>query len=332
MSQHDMVLDNAAGAAYRADNNDALQALASTSKGSSRPSTAYAGQHWVDEDTPSSTVWTENVYDGVGDIPAARIDTTNDRCIPYNAAHGQCRLTKSGSNLLLSPVGGNVLIINGAPEVIPSAGVTLAPTALSSNTTYFIYAYMNSGTLTLEASTTGHATDTTTGVEIKSGDATRTLVGMARIIAGPAWADTAAQRFVLSYFNRRTLQGRSAFTANRATTSSSYAEINSEIRSEFLTWADEAVDITACGGLGISSAQVFATSIGIDDATAEDTYCTGQAFTASATCGFANTLQTTLSEGYHYATLLGQIGGGATATFHGGSAGGRSTVGTVVRG
>lgn len=76
MSQNDFNLANDTGANYRADANSALQALASTSKGPSAPSTAYTGQLWLDDDTPSATSWTLNIYDGVGWIALGIIDTT----------------------------------------------------------------------------------------------------------------------------------------------------------------------------------------------------------------------------------------------------------------
>lgn len=51
MSQNDLSIANQAGAAFRADLNNALQALASISSGSSAPSTTYAYQWWVDTTT-----------------------------------------------------------------------------------------------------------------------------------------------------------------------------------------------------------------------------------------------------------------------------------------
>lgn len=92
---------------------------------------------------------------------------------------GECKLTFSGSNLLLSPYNGNRIVVNDALYAIPSAGIILAATGATANTTYYVYVYDNAGTLTLERSTTGHATDSNNGIEIKSGDATRVLVGMA---------------------------------------------------------------------------------------------------------------------------------------------------------
>ena len=48
MSQHSFSISNEAGAAFRADVNSALQALASCSRGATAPSTTYAGQVWDD--------------------------------------------------------------------------------------------------------------------------------------------------------------------------------------------------------------------------------------------------------------------------------------------
>ncbi|MCA3184633.1 phage tail protein [Cupriavidus sp.] len=48
MSQHDMDVANQAGAAFRADMNDALKALASVSSGASAPATTFPCQLWAD--------------------------------------------------------------------------------------------------------------------------------------------------------------------------------------------------------------------------------------------------------------------------------------------
>lgn len=248
----------------------------------------------------------------------------------------QCRLTKSGANLLLSPVNGNKLTINSAIETIPDAGVTLAATSLSVGTTYFIYAFMSAGTMTLEASTTGHATQAGTGVEIKSGDGTRTLVGMARVITGPAWADTATQRFVLSWFNRRVKHGLNAFAADRTTTSTTDVELSSSERVEFLTWADEAVPAFVSGTMKQSAAnpaQIY-TKLGLDDATPEEGYARLDPATepnSIVPIGISTGLS--MAEGYHYITVVGRVASSGTGTWHGGgTAGERTTLGAFVRG
>lgn len=83
MSQHDFVIDNAPGATVRNDLNNALQAQASTSKGNSRPSTPYAGQLWVDDNTPSGTVWSLYMYDGSDDIKLGEFDSTANNFMPF---------------------------------------------------------------------------------------------------------------------------------------------------------------------------------------------------------------------------------------------------------
>lgn len=229
--------------------------------------------------------------------------------------HGQCRLAKSGANLVLSPFNGNKLIINGTVQAIPAAGVSLAAPA-TSGTLYYIYAYMNGATMTLEASTTGHATDSTTGVEIKSGDATRTLVGMARTVSS-AWVDTNAQRFVESWFNRQVRYAINTFTADRSTTSASFVELNSEIRAEWVSFNTQVrVDNSAIVRLNSGSAQVMNAGIGIDDAVVEVGYMTVKANTAGATehQNMSNFTTPTVAEGYHYATMVAAISAGGTLT------------------
>jgi hypothetical protein len=77
---------------------------------------------------------------------------------------GQCRLVATSSTVLtLTPVDGQFIKIAGAIYSIPSAGVTLSNSGLSSSTRYYIYANISGGNVTLSASTTGYATDTTAG-------------------------------------------------------------------------------------------------------------------------------------------------------------------------
>jgi hypothetical protein len=231
--------------------------------------------------------------------------------------HGRCRLALSGSNLVLSPYAGNQLVINGSVSVIPDAGVSLAPTGLAAGTFYYIYAFMNAGTMTLEASTTGHSTQAGTGVEIKTGDATRTLVGAAYTDAGPAWADTDTKRWVLSWFNRRTRSGSSAFTALRSTTSTTNAEISAEIRCNYISWADEDAIAFFWGYEQSSVPALVATFIAID-ATLGVLSAVAISNTAGNTLG--NASQTARITGQaeaatHFVTVAGNTQTGVTASW-----------------
>lgn len=85
MSQTDMTVANDTGSNVRTDLQNHLQALASTSKGNSAPSTIYAGQQWIDDNTPSGTIWTMNVYDGSQSIGLWYIDTSTNVAYPVSA-------------------------------------------------------------------------------------------------------------------------------------------------------------------------------------------------------------------------------------------------------
>ena len=112
------------------------------------------------------------------------------------ASFGECQLVVDGSNLRLNPKDGNVLSINGVDYTIPSGGVSLSASGASASTTYNIYAYMSSGTMTLERSATATAVDAATGMTIKNGDPTRTFVGTGRTNGSSAWV------LAISQFNR----------------------------------------------------------------------------------------------------------------------------------
>jgi len=236
---------------------------------------------------------------------------------------GECQLIKSGDNLVLLPYNGNRIGINGVLYTIPSSGISLSPSAFTIGQVYYIYIYNNSGTLTLEGSQTNHATDMTTGYEIKSGDATRSLVGMAGVIDSggsiKAWVDSSSKRFVLSWFNQRTKvawgdQGGS-------TSSSSYVEINSSNRAEFLVWANTAAKWLAAGYMyNNTTAADVDVSLGLNSASVASRTSQGRWKTSSANYPetFAvNGYSDSLSElTFYYVTLIGDTNTG-TASYAG---------------
>lgn len=240
-------------------------------------------------------------------------------------AAGQGRLVRSGGNLVFQPFNGNQIAINGEFQTIPAAGVSLAPGAAVAGTTYFIYAFMVAAVMTLEFSTTVHATDVTTGVEIKSGDATRSLVGMARPIAGPLWTDTNAQRFVISWFNKRPRPLANFFTTNRGFGSAITGEVNAEIRNEFLHWAGEAFQssINGMGGHSITNSLVD-TWIGVNGAQVDALSAFQQSTGGNLESFSVYYTNDNLGEGYNYTTLLSDNPSGAgVITYSGGASGTR---------
>jgi hypothetical protein len=125
------------------------------------------------------------------------------------------------NSLIFLPRNGDQIKINGLIYKIPSAGILgtanncflegVGGSSLVYNVIYYIYAFMHATLgMQLDFSTTGHTTSVqagNVGVEIKSGDNTRTLVGITWA-AGNAptsntFYDNAASRMVRSWFNRR---------------------------------------------------------------------------------------------------------------------------------
>ncbi len=246
-------------------------------------------------------------------------------------ALGQCRLDLSGANLRLMPLRGNLLTVNGANATIPTGGISLAPAGLAINTTFYIYAVASAGTVSaLEASTTGWMVHTD-GTAIKSGDATRALVGMARTVAGPAWADSGKQRFVASWFNRISRAASGFATADRSTTSNAYVEVSTDFRVEFLSWADQIVTIAASGATYNSVAgHANKFSFGFDGTAPIEAW--NYVLNASATTFAAFSLSGTAmpAEGYHTLTLLMNVTGGTGFVGGGAAAGSRSVLNMVV--
>lgn len=237
-------------------------------------------------------------------------------------AHPQIngRLTfVSATQIKFSPYQGNRLFIKKSgvwqTVTIAAAGITAANTSifidgvggsnLAANTTYFVYLFDNAGTTTVDFSTTGHATDSTTGVETKSAVDTRVLIGMIRTNASSQFASF----LVLSYFNRATRNQLTTFSVDRTTASASNVEINTEIRNTCLTWGDEAIGISVNGSGFNSGANQTITTIGVDGATTD---LAGFILVMVGTTEMAVAISglTTLAEGFHTLTLVGRTSAG----------------------
>jgi hypothetical protein len=241
-----------------------------------------------------------------------------------------CYLKLIGTNLVLIPYNGNLIIINQNLQKIPASGVALPPTGLTANTLYYIYAYMVGAAITLEASTTGHMTSTVDGIEIKSGDQSRTLVGMAYTVTGAPgaiWTDVAAstagpgegnsissgyttgQLYVLSWFNQRPKTNNTWFTSRNRTGSPDFFEIATNMRNYFLTWGYREVEYSTSGAQVNYTPSGVATAMSFDGGSYER-FGTGSCYSSSGG-GFSqgNTLgvygRKKLNEGQHFGSLLG---------------------------
>jgi hypothetical protein len=229
----------------------------------------------------------------------------------------------SATQLSFTPFNGSQIQINGSVYNIPSAGIAglnntnvyidgAAGQNLAINTNYYVYCWNNAGVLTGEFSTTGHATSSTAGnvgTEIKSGDDTRTLIGLIRTGGTALFFDTTGNRWVRSWFNRN----RASFVGS---TSGGFAGATSAATSataNFLAFANEAVVASGCCfGTGTVVAN-YILSMNLDTVSISQsgvsTTGTTAKYESTAVCG-----AWVVSEGLHTVTLYATMSSG---TFNG---------------
>ena len=232
------------------------------------------------------------------------------------SALNNLRLVKSGADLTLQRISGSLININGTIRAMVTAP-TLAPTTLDANTTYYIYAYWSGTDVGIEPNITSYTLDAATGRPELTGDTTRRLVGIARPIAGPAWADDEDNRFVLSREHRRPLSSYLPVAAPRTCTQTSFVELHSSDRLGFLTWSTDEVQFSFHGLAANSSATTaISTSLGIDNASQKDVLSGATVPDNGAYMPVALTYAEMLADGYHYVTPVVKVSGG-TGTWHG---------------
>lgn len=229
------------------------------------------------------------------------------------------------TTLYCTPYTGNSIALYdgvGTWNTRTSAEFSISLAGLTANTNYDVFCYDNSGTPTLELLAWTNDTTRATalvrqnGVLVKSGATTRRHMGILRITGTTGQSEySATKRFLRNRYNRVTVQGANAFTAIRTTTSTSWAELNSEIRIGFLVFDGEIVESSINGVCWYNSA-TFAyvdTAVGFDGTTPEQkSYCwCNNAATLPALSN--NNRKLALAEGYHYITALGQVSSGAAA-------------------
>jgi len=234
---------------------------------------------------------------------------------------GQCRLSyNSGSGAIdLKRFSGSYITIAGVPQQIPAAGLSLAATGLTPNTFYYLYVFMNGAAMAMEASATARGEDPNTGVPIKGTDQTRTLVGAAYCVAGPAWPSSARQALIINWWNRQNTLARSVLLAD-ATTAPSEAVFYefTNLRTEYLSWAGTEVDCDLRFNITFGTAGGANTLCGIAIDSATLANATVQNL-EPVTVGVVHAYHTThkvvhASDGYHYATLT-QRSAGVAATY-----------------
>jgi hypothetical protein len=340
MSQNPLLLPTTgtvSGLTMTQDTNAAIDTLNTLASGTAAPSSPEAGQLW--HNTTNNTIYIYSL-DSTTWIPLFVLNESAYTARPYaEGAFGQCQFQYTSTSVCtLMPFKGNAVSFpNGTVARVSSSGITTsvsscylngtAASALTSGTLYYAYLW-NQGTLgspnyVIDWSTTAYATDTTTGIKIKNGDATRVLVGMAQPVSGPAFSATSQINFVRSAFNDPGMNLQGTFSTARTTTSTSAVEINTEIRCQFLKWAGESALGSITGVVNKSTTSGSITTQPAWDGSVAGVATTGQSYTANALFPVScsdSLAGSALGEGVHYLTLVGLNNSAGTATYSGGTA------------
>ena len=257
--------------------------------------------------------------------------------LPNNAVGGipECGRLDVVSATLLSfkPFKGDLIKINGQIYNIPSAGIVglantgvfvggVAAQNLAASSLYLVHCFDNAGVLTADFVISGaHSTSATAGnvgTEIKTGDDTRTLIGMVFTNGSAQFTNTLANRNVISWFNRRRVSLTGAGTAGAASASTTMVEIAPASRLSFLTWGLEAVDASIGGSCQNNVLDgITITNIGLDGAlTLQLAHSSlAQHHAVSSFEQISGTAVVEFSEGLHFLTPIGSVNGGGTGSW-----------------
>jgi hypothetical protein len=192
------------------------------------------------------------------------IHPTDTTRAPIGAgAHGQVYFGfVSATQVKLAPFNGNAIKIAGTTYNLAAAvtanntGCYLSGTAgqtLAASTGYYVYVFNNAGTLTLDfcpSATTTHAQDIAAGnvgVEIKTGNNSRTLVGFVSLNASAQFQDDSNARLVASWFNKRKKSIAFAYTNTGGSATALTVYCQSSLS---FSWSGDSVDAVLYADVG----------------------------------------------------------------------------------
>lgn len=151
------------------------------------------------------------------------------------------------STVKLYPYNGTYLTIDDVWRDIPANGVALSVGSLAANQQYYVYAAWSAPNVVLEASTTAPVQNNN-GLLTKSGDPSRTFVGLVRTNSSQ-FINTEGYRYVRSQYNEPPLFARSNYTTGRVHTgTSAFTETDNEIRVRFLAMPGDKFKASCLGG------------------------------------------------------------------------------------
>ena len=234
--------------------------------------------------------------------------------------HGECYFRLVGGVPTLERVGFGRVTVNGKTIQLPTAGVTNTSGSIGASVLRYFY-LDDTGALILSA--TGYVLSG--GVPVKSDDATKTLVGMARTNGAGTWELSA------SYYNRRLTVLSAPYTTTRSTASATAQEISSNERVGFLSWGDGwSCTLLANLDFYCTAAATTETVARLDGSTdIEGSYMRVGVVSAEVNTPRGKQIAAAFAEpahGYHYVSLFGNTTAGSLTIVGGATAGKRSSL------
>lgn len=223
------------------------------------------------------------------------------------------------NQLQFLPFNGNQIQINGLRYTIPNTGIAgltntgcyvegVAGQSLVASVLYRVYCFNNNGVLTADFSQTAHATSQSpgnAGVEIRSGDDTRTFIGLVYMAGGTglgSFYDTAQYRYTRSWVNRKRISFSTGLSGSLSATSSVTI-----FNAYFVSFADEAFIVsTQWTGYFPGGAATAYTGNALDG-TGLGTNYNVTAGAANSWIGAALYMSAQTTEGYHTLAFNGSV-------------------------
>lgn len=270
------------------------------------------------------------VLDSGLSILSISISSASNTSVPFLFRIGSGLLRVISTTLIrFNPYQGNrVMVKKGSTwnaRVIPSAGISAANTSvfvngvsgqnLASDTEYLVTLFDNSGVLTIDFRTTiTHLPDVDTGVEIATGQPTRTVIGVLRTTGTVFGVDTTSTKITRSWYNDSGVALQGPLIIGATTTSTTPVSIPGGVTA--VLWGNEAGIAHVSGRMSNSGAgNISLAQVGIDGAVANSGL---SAFTSvnGGNQGAISGIEafSTLSEGRHFFELFGNVTAG-TATY-----------------
>ncbi len=269
----------------------------------------------VDNNTSNPDAGGANWVAGFSAPLAVGTATASQHAVQYGQLNqGQCYFQYSSTTTVsLVPYNGQNLVINGIPQQVPTGGIAISNTGLAASTLYYFYAAMSGGSMILEASTTGHVLGTN-GVQVKSGDATRTLVGMAftNTSTPGQFVQTLSSRCVASWYNRKPSAIFLIAASGSTFTNTSLGNVLPAANITFVGWVEDAIQFGSSG-----SAQGTTAGTNLTIGVAQDGVLQlNQEMTIPSANGFVPyslNLSGPIGEGFHTISLQGSISASSAA-------------------